>query len=302
MRPISFGVSITPTVDPVNLQMATTADSLGLDLLAVQDHPYNPDHLEMWTFLTHLAARTSQISVMPDVADLALRRPALLAKAAATLDVLSGGRVSLAVGAGGIPDANAAFGGPRWSGAEALAATGEALQILRAGLQPSGSVRLHGTHHQALGYRPGPSPTKRIPLWVGGQGPRMLEMIGARADGWVSPLNIYVPPSDVPAARATIDRGAEQAGRDPADIQRISNVIGTIDRGSSGGAGLHGTAERWARTLADWTDRLGFDTFIFWPMTDEVEQLRRFAEDVMPRVRELAQAQSAAGTGGRTDG
>ena len=67
----------------------------GLDLLAVQDHPYQPHHLETWTYLTHLAANTTHISLMPNVADLALRPPTMLAKAATSLDVLTDGRVEL---------------------------------------------------------------------------------------------------------------------------------------------------------------------------------------------------------------
>src|SRR4051812_37197750 len=78
----SFGVSITPVNDVEQLNLARRADELGLELLAVQDHPYQPSQLEMWTFLSHLAAHTSRISLMPDVADVALRPPALLAKAA----------------------------------------------------------------------------------------------------------------------------------------------------------------------------------------------------------------------------
>lgn len=285
MHDLTFGVAVTPTADPLQLQLATRADELGLDLLAVQDHPYQSDHLEMWTYLTHLAAHTRRISLMPDVADLALRPPALLAKAATSLDVLSGGRVELAVGAGGIPDAIAAFGGTRHTPGELVDAAAEALRILRVGLDAGGPSRLDGRHHRTGGYRPGPRPPHRIGLWVGAQRPRLLRTIGELADGWVSPLNVYVAPDAVPAAQAAIDRGAEAAGRDPAAIRRIYNVIGTID--GAAGVGLDGTADHWARTLARWTEELGFDTYVFWPVADELDQLDRFARDVVPAVRDL---------------
>ena len=78
------------------------AERLGFDLVGIQDHPYNADHLDTMTLLAVLAARTSRIGLFPDVASLPLRPPAVLAKSAATLDLLSGGRVDLGLGAGAI--------------------------------------------------------------------------------------------------------------------------------------------------------------------------------------------------------
>ena len=282
---LSFGLAVTPSADPSETARARRADELGLDLLAVQDHPYQPDQLEMWTFLAHLAANTDRISLVPDVADLALRPPALLAKAATSLDVLTGGRVELAVGAGGIPVAIATMGGPQRTPGQAVDATVDALHVIRAALEAKGSSQAKGHHHRTAGYRPGPPPAHRMGLWVGAQRPRLLRAVGALADGWVSPLNIYVPPSSVPAARAALDAGARDAGRDPANLRRIYNVIGTID--GDHGVGLNGAPERWAQTLATWHHELGFDTFIFWPAADPDDQLQRFANDVIPRTREL---------------
>jgi alkanesulfonate monooxygenase SsuD/methylene tetrahydromethanopterin reductase-like flavin-dependent oxidoreductase (luciferase family) len=283
MHPIRFGLAVTPTADPAELARARRADQLGLDLLAVQDHPYQPDHLEMWTYLTHLAANTQHVSLMPDVADLSLRSPTLLAKAAASLDVLSGGRVELGLGAGGIPQAIEAFGGPPRTPGERVDATLEALAVIRTALDATGRANVIGRFHHARGYSPGPAPAHDIGLWIGAQRPRLLRAIGAHADGWISPLNIYVAPTDVPAARDQINRGAHDAGRDPARLRRIYNVIGTID--GTRGPGLNGTASQWADTLADWHDDLAFDTFVFWPATDPDDQLERFARDVIPEVR-----------------
>lgn len=284
-RPLTFGVSITPTMDPQQVRLAAHADALALDVLAVQDHPYQPGHLEMWTFLAHLAARTSRISLMPDVADLSLRPPAMLAKSATTLDALTGGRLELAVGAGSIPEAIASMGGPQRTPAQSVEATAEALRVLRLGLDAAGTSRFAGKHFQTGGYQPGPAPAHPIGLWVGAQRPRLLRVVGELADGWVSPLNIYVPPEAVPAAQADIDRAALAVGRDPAAIRRIYNVIGTID--GHGRSGLNGSAAQWANVLADWGQRLGFDTFVFWPVDNPLDQLTRFAEDVVPRVRQL---------------
>src|SRR5262245_57085158 len=283
--PVRFGLSVTPTADPAELDRARRADELGLDLLAVQDHPYQPTHLELWTYLTALAGLTQRISLMPDVADLALRPPALLAKAATSLDILSSGRVELAVGAGGIPEAIASIGGPLRSPGQSVDATIEAVEIIRRGLDPTGPIVLHGQHHHIGGYRPGPPPRPPIGLWAGAHRPRLLRVSGRLPDGWVSPLNIYVPPDAVPVAQRAIDAGALDAEREPAHIRRIYNVIGTID--GNGGVGLNGSSRQWSKTLAEWHNQLGFDTFIFWPVARPDDQLERFAHEVIPGVHDL---------------
>ena len=95
-------------------------ERLGLDYIGVQDHPYQRRYVDTWTLLAMIAATTARVRVFPDVANLPLRPPAVLAKAAASLDRLSGGRFELGLGAGGFWDAIAAYGGPRRSLAEAF--------------------------------------------------------------------------------------------------------------------------------------------------------------------------------------
>jgi alkanesulfonate monooxygenase SsuD/methylene tetrahydromethanopterin reductase-like flavin-dependent oxidoreductase (luciferase family) len=113
-HPITFGLSLYPSVDllPETRQLAQAADEAGLDYLAIQDHAYNPEFLDVWTLITYLAAETDRISFVPDVADLQLRPPTILAKAAASLGVLAGGRIVLGVGGGASVDGIAAMGGP----------------------------------------------------------------------------------------------------------------------------------------------------------------------------------------------
>ncbi|GII58597.1 N5,N10-methylene tetrahydromethanopterin reductase [Planotetraspora thailandica] len=287
VNPLSFGISVTPDAAAIDdiTRLAQVADAAGLDLVAVQDHPYQAGFLDTWTLITHLADRTEHIRFFPAVADLALRPPVMLAKAAASLDLLSGGRIELGVGAGAFAEAIAGMGGPARTPAESVEATEEALQIIKAawGSRPFALV---GEHHQVHGYQPGPTPSRAIGLWVGAQKPRMLRMIGRLADGWVCPLNIYIPPPQVPDLQDVIDRAAVEAGRDPARIRRIYNVFGTIGPGTDG-QGLNGPAELWAETLADWATRLRFDTFVFWPVVSSPEQIRMFAEEVVPRTRAL---------------
>lgn len=129
-----FGAFVTPdaTQHEAVIALAQLADALGLDLLGVQDHPYQPRLLDTWALLAALAGQTTRIRLVPDVLNLALRPPAVLARAAASLDILSGGRVELGLGAGAFPDGVAAMGGPRRSPQRAVAALGEAIAVLRA--------------------------------------------------------------------------------------------------------------------------------------------------------------------------
>ena len=284
-HPITFGLSLYPSVDglPEARQLAQAADAAGLDYLAIQDHAYNPEFLDVWTLISYLAAETERISFVPDVADLQLRPPTILAKAAASLSVLSGGRIVLGVGGGASAGGIAAMGGARRSGPEMVAFTEEALEIMRRALAGE-VVEFHSDQHAVRGYEAGPLPPAPIPLWLGSQGPRMLAVTGRSSDGWVSPLSTYTPPSAVPAVHQRIDEAARSAGRDPAAVRRIYNVVGAIGTGA-GGPGLTGDVATWIDTLSDWSVDLGLDTYIFWPTTAPVAQLEVFAREVVPGVR-----------------
>jgi alkanesulfonate monooxygenase SsuD/methylene tetrahydromethanopterin reductase-like flavin-dependent oxidoreductase (luciferase family) len=285
-HPITFGLSLYPSVDQLDetRQLAQAADAAGIEYLAVQDHAYNAEFLDVWTLITDLAARTKRISMFPDVADLQLRPPTMLAKAAASFSVLNDGRLVLGVGGGASAGGIAAMGGRRRTGSEMVVFTEEALRFMRTALA-GGVVELHSHQHAIEGYEAGPLPAEPIPLWLGSHGPRMLAVTGRSSDGWVSPLSTYAPPAAIPAKHRLIDDAARAAGRDPAAIRRIYNVVGTIG-GTFGGPGLRGDVATWIETLADWSVELGLDTFIFWPMTAPLDQLEVFAGEVVPGVRE----------------
>jgi alkanesulfonate monooxygenase SsuD/methylene tetrahydromethanopterin reductase-like flavin-dependent oxidoreductase (luciferase family) len=284
-HPITFGLSLYPSVDGLDetRQLAQAADAAGLEYLAIQDHAYNPEFLDVWTLMTHLAATTDRIGFFPDVADLQLRPPTILAKAAASFSVLNSGRIALGVG-GGLAGGIAAMGGTRRSGPEMVTFTDEALQIMRRALAGE-VVEFQSDQHAVGGYEAGPLPVAPIPLWLGSQGPRMLGVTGRSSDGWVSPLSTYTPPSAVPAKHQLIDEAARSAGRDPADVRRIYNVVGTIGPGR-GGPGLSGDVETWVTALTDWSVELGLDTFILWPGAQPLAQLDVFAREVVPGVRQ----------------
>src|SRR5688572_2027376 len=92
---IKFGYFLIPNADAPLLLIAQEAERLGLDYVAVQDHPYQRRFVDTWTLLSMIAAATSRIGLFPDVANLPLRPPAVMAKAAASIDLLSGGRFEL---------------------------------------------------------------------------------------------------------------------------------------------------------------------------------------------------------------
>jgi alkanesulfonate monooxygenase SsuD/methylene tetrahydromethanopterin reductase-like flavin-dependent oxidoreductase (luciferase family) len=207
------------------VEQIVAADRAGLDYAGVQDHPYQRRFLDTWTLLAFAAARTERIKLLPDVINLPLRQPAVLAKSAASLDLLSGGRVELGLGAGAFWNAVEAMGGPRRTPGESVDALEEAMQIMRAFLDMEPSLRFSGEHYSVSGARPGPAPAHRVGLWVGAYLPRMLRLTGRRGDGWLPSVNgNYLPLDEVAARQAVIDEAAERAGRDPAEIVRAVNV------------------------------------------------------------------------------
>ncbi len=287
-RPLQFGVFPTPAADDLEsvLAIAQAADVGGLDLIGIQDHPYQRRFLDTWALMATILARTQRVRVFPDVANLPLRPPAVMAKTAASLDVISGGRFELGLGAGGFWEAIFAMGGPKRSPGEAADALVEAIDVIRAMWSDERSVRYAGRHYQLAGVKPGPQPVHDIGIWLGVSGPRMLGVVGASANGWVPSLS-FVGPDRLPAMHERIDAAAVAAGRDPADIQRLYNVFGTITDGASGGL-LHGPPSQWVAELTMLATESGMDSFIFGPAEDPVNQVRRFAEEVAPAVREAA--------------
>ena len=227
-----------------------------------------------------IAAATTRVGFFPDVANLPLRPPAVLGKAAASLDVLSGGRFELALGAGGFWDAIEAYGGPRREPRDALAALEEAIQVIRLIWSGERNLRFDGAHYRLAGAQSGPVPVHPIGIWLGVYGPRALRLAGRLSDGWVPSLRGETTFLSEGAAR--IDDAATAAGREPADIRRVLNVNGQITDGARLGL-LRGPIDQWIDELTDLAVGYGFDTFLFWGEGDD--QLALFAEEVVPAVR-----------------
>ena len=282
--PVLFGANVDPLSLPVgrSLHQATLIDQLGLDLLTIQDHPYQHSFDDTWTLLTFLAARTTSVTLVPTVISLPLRPPAVLAKAAATLDRLSGSRVQLGLGAGALWDPIAAMGGPRRQPAEAVAAVQEAIDLVRAMWSGERSVRVPGEFYGLAGVHPGPAPSPSLGLWLGSYGPRMLALTGARADGWL-PSHAYLGLDALRAAVARIDAAAIDAGRDPAGLRKVYNIAGRVSPTSSGT--FDEPVGAWVERLVDLVTEVGMNGFVLWPLDDHERQYAVFAEEVAPAVR-----------------
>jgi len=282
-RPLTFGYFLTPTADPAAvLAAAAQVEDLGLDLIGIQDHPYQRRFLDTFTLLAYLAARTTRVRFFSDVASLPLRPPAMLAKAAASLDILSGGRFDLGLGAGAFWEAIAAMGGPARTPAEAVAAVEDAIAILRLAWSQERSIKHDGPVYSVKGMQPGPLPAHSISIWLGAYGPRMLSLLGRAADGWVPSLN-YLRLDQIPAQNARIDDAALAAGRDPASIRRIVNLWGDLTNGPVTGL-LQGPVSQWVETLTLLAVEHGFDTFMLGG--EPGATLARLAHEVVPAVRE----------------
>jgi len=269
-QPVRFGVFLTPDASQPGqlLELAALADELGFDLIGVQDHPYQRRFLDTWTLLTAIAMRTKTVQVFPDVANLPLRPPAVLAKAAASLDLLSAGRFELGLGAGGAWDAIKAIGGPVRTPGESVAALEEAIQVIRLMWSGERNVRFDGRFYQLAGVQTGPKPLHPIGIWLGAYKPRMLSLVGRAADGWVPSLG-YVQPADLLEGNRRIDEAAAAAGRDPRAIRRLLNAGADVP----------------VELFTSLTVEQGMDTYVIGGIEDP-EALRWFASEVVPAVRE----------------
>jgi alkanesulfonate monooxygenase SsuD/methylene tetrahydromethanopterin reductase-like flavin-dependent oxidoreductase (luciferase family) len=284
---VKFGVHLRGSGDLA--AEAVLAERLGFDIVVVDRDVLNgpPPVLEMWTTLTWVAARTSTITVVPNVLALPNRHPSLLAKMAQTLDRLATGRFVLALGAGApINDAGVhALGLPEWTLAERVEATAEAMDVIH-GLWGDHEFSYSGKYFALDHANLQPKPERRIPIWLGAYKPRMLDLTGRSADGWLPSL-FLLEPDDAYRARERVCTAAMRAGRDPDALTSAYNVGVLIDAHAPPRPGqVVGSAERVAVTLAEFVAH-GFTTLLFWLSGDAQEQLERIARDVIPRVRDL---------------
>ena len=221
-----------------DLELAQLADVTGLDLVSVQDHPYQGRHLDTWTLLSVIAARTSAVRVAPNVANLPLRHPVVLARSAATLDLLSGGRVELGLGAGAFWDGDRrARRTPSLRRGEAVDALVEAIGVIRA----SWAGGTHPPRRRALPRARRPRRARgRRTTSRSGWGVQAADAPGDRrprrcagSRRWATPT----PPTS-PTMNAVIDERTEAERPRVQAVRRMYNVFGRFGSGRRLPAGL----------------------------------------------------------------
>ena len=290
------------------LDRALECERLGFDALWLYDHLYSPGQpdkpsLEAWTLATALLARTSRLRVGQLVLCNNFRHPALLAKMAATLDVISGGRLELGLGSGSVEEEHYQAG-IAWGSARVRSERlGEALEIITRMF--TGSVTTwQGQHYRVRDLPSSPPPVQQPgpPIHIGGAGPKFtLPLVARYADVWNVPTYALDRITELSSA---LDAECERIGRDPASIRRsveavlavappgrLDEVIATARRRyGSPGFGLE--AGGFAGTPAQVGDRIaelaaaGFSSFVFFTHDRaSTETLELFAGEVMPRFR-----------------
>jgi len=196
-HPPEFGAFITPrsSAPHAAVELSRLAERVGFDLVTFQDHPYQASFLDTWTLMSYVAAQTDRIRIAPNVINVPLRP--VLARAAASLDLLSDGRSELGLGAGWFWDAIKAMGGDRLTQGQALTALEEAIAVIRGiwNTDAPGGVHAGGRYHSVAGAQRGPRPAHPIPILVGSYKPRMLALTGRASPmvGWPPSLSLPLP-------------------------------------------------------------------------------------------------------------
>ena len=218
-----FGTFLTPQNQRPHevVKLAQLTEQSGLDLVTFMDHPYNATFLDTWTLMAYVAGQTQRVRLSGYVLSSALRTPpALLARAAASLDLLSSGRFELGIGPTDTYAWNEieAMDGMRRTPAASVSALSEAIDIIREvwDVSSPGRVRANGKHHHVNGAMRGPQPAHEIAIWVPAAGPRMRRLVGRKADGWISDgAWMHDVKGELAIGNRIIDKAAIEAGRSP---------------------------------------------------------------------------------------
>jgi len=284
------------------LALARHVESTGWDGLFYADHfmPNGEDvsgpNDECWTTVSALGALVPRLRIGTLVCGNTYRHPAVLAKMAATLDQVTGGRVVLGVGAGWQENEHRAYGIPFYTLGERLARLDEACQVIRS-LLDGERTTFHGKYYQLEDAPLVPKPVQaRLPLLVGGGGEKVTLRITAQ---WANEWNVWGNPEVLIHKMGILDGHCEKLGRNPAEIARSAVAMvflvddaGTADKlRASGGAArmVIGNTEEVREIMKAYRDA-GVNEFIvpdfnLGDMTRKVAALDRFMNEVVPAVR-----------------
>jgi alkanesulfonate monooxygenase SsuD/methylene tetrahydromethanopterin reductase-like flavin-dependent oxidoreductase (luciferase family) len=272
------------------------ADGGGLDFFTLADHPYFGDKLDAYATLGFLLGQTTRITGVVSVTNLPSRPAPVLARTITSLSALSGGRVVLGLGAGGLWDMITRLGVPRLAPGAAVRAMEEAITLIRAMSGGGDPVTFDGEFYRVSGLDPAPVPAP--PVWTGSGGPKSLAVTGRLADGWVPQGGADWLSARYLESRPRIDEAAVAAGRDPSAIVTVYNFGGRITAAPL--AATRGDDGRWiGGSVSQWVDELtsavlehGAAGFVYRTTDDtpRAEAVARFAREIVPAVREAVTA------------
>lgn len=283
------------------LHIARHAESTGWDGLWYADHfmPDGPDTTapwpEAWTTLAALAPAVPRIRLGTLVSGNTYRHPAVLAKMAATVDHISGGRVVLGLGSGWQENEHVQYGVPFYTVGERLARLNEACQVIRA-LYTEQTANFAGKFYQLTDASLEPKPVqKRLPLLIGGGGEKVTLKITAR---WANEWNVWGNVEMLKEKMAILDAHCADVGRDPSEVQRsavallfLSDDADFIAKMTSRPSDrvIAGNVEQVRETVAGYrdagVDELIVPDFTLGPMEQKLATLDRFIEEVAAQVR-----------------
>ena len=298
-----FGCFIAPVAEQSEtvVTLARLADASGLDLVTVQDHPYQPAFLDTWTLLSDLAARTQRVGSRRTSPTCRCARPRCWPGPPPASTSSASGRVELGLGAGASGTASRPWAVRAAAPARRSTALEEAIAVIRAlWTRTAPAQRIEGKHYRLAGAKPGPFPVHPIGIWLGAYGPRMLALTGRVADGWL-PSQGYAGPERLAEMNQRIDEAAVGAGRDPAAMRRLYNLNGSFGAGGDSSRARRTTGSsswpgwRWSRASAASCSA---------STRARRARLQRFAEEVAPGVvlavaHERGSRATDAGPGGR---
>ncbi|MFI7444630.1 LLM class flavin-dependent oxidoreductase [Nonomuraea indica] len=295
VREVVFGFGVHSGVEqaPELLSLVQQADRDGLDLFSLSDHPYLGGRLDAYASLAFVLGRTRRISGFANVTNLPTRPAAMLARTVTSLSALSGGRVVLGMGAGGLWDRISAMGVPRLSPSDAVDAFEEAIVLVRLLSGGGPPVTYRGRHYQV--ERIEPAPVAAPPVWTGSVGPRSLAATGRVADGWIPGHAADWLSERYRTSRPIIDEAAAAAGRDPREIRTVFNFPGRVTERplpatrDGDGRWIGGSVGQWVEELTGAVlehGASGFTLFAADHSAPDPVTLGRWAAEIAPAVRE----------------
>lgn len=273
--------------------MAQQADRDGLDIFSLSDHPYLGQRLDAYAALGFILGRTQHISGFANVTNLPTRPAPMLARTVTSLSALSGGRVVLGMGAGGLWDRIAAMGVSPLSPAAAVDAFEEAIVLVKMLSGGGPRVTFHGRYYRVDGIEP--APVAAPPVWTGSVGPKSLAATGRVADGWIPGHAADWRSERYRTSRPIIDDAAAAVGRDPREVRTIFNFPGRItDRPlaatrDADGRWIGGSVDQWVEELTGAVLDYGASGFtLFSPDggAQDIDALGRWGSEIAPAVRE----------------